>query len=631
MSELRSMIAEVAKKVTWIPSFGLDRELDWLRNMDDWMISKKRFWGLALPIFKCECGHFEVVGSETELKERAVEGLEQFEGHSPHRPWIDAVRIECSRCGERVARIKDVGNPWLDAGIVPFSTLGYRHDRAYWRQWFPGDLITESFPGQFRNWFYSLLTMSTVLEDAEPTRAIHSYALMRDEKGEEMHKSKGNAIWFEDAAERMGVDAMRWVYCLHNPASNLNFGFGVADEARRRFMITLWNVYSFFITYANIDQFDPRNPAPPVEDRPDLDRWIISELNSLVRDVTRSLDAYATDPACRAAERFVDYLSNWYVRRSRRRFWKSAADEDKLSAHATLYECLVTLNKLLAPVMPFLTESIHRNLERRPGAAESVHLEAWPKENPSHVDPALSDAARLAMRLSSLGRSARSKTGLKVRQPLQKLLVGLRSKSEASALEAVSVQLLEELNVKEVEVMGPETEVSSFEVRADMARVGPKYGRDTPKVLSALSDADPTEVSALVSSGRSVPLGPYLLGPEEVVVNASDKEGYSVASEAGYTVAVTTNVTEELASEGSAREIVHRIQNMRRSAGFDISDRIETFYRGGAAAEAVFEAHDGYIRQETLSDVLTRGESPAAYTESHDLGGAEVTIGVRRL
>ena len=631
MGELRSMIADVARKVTWIPSFGLERELDWLRNMDDWMISKKRYWGLALPIFKCECGHFEVIGSETELAERAVEGMEQLEGHSPHRPWIDAVRIECGKCGKRVARIKDVGNPWLDAGIVPFSTLGYRHDRDYWREWFPGDLITESFPGQFRNWFYSLLTMSTVLEGVEPTRAIHSYALMRDEKGAEMHKSKGNAIWFEDAAERMGADAMRWVYCLHNPATNLNFGFGVADEARRRFMITLWNVYSFFVTYANIDEFDPIAEAPAVEDRPDLDRWIISELNTLVRDMTRSLDGYATDPACRAAERFVDYLSNWYVRRSRRRFWKSAADQDKLAAHATLYECLVTLNKLLAPAMPFMTESVHQNLARSNGGAESVHLEAWPEENPAHIDPALSDATRLAMRLSSLGRSARSKTGLKVRQPLQKVLVGLRSSSEAATLETVSDQLLEELNVKEVAAIESATEVSSFEARANMALVGPKYGSDTPKVLSALSAADPIEVYNLVSSGRPVPLGDYALGPDEIVVNASDKEGYSVASEGGYTVAVTTEVNAELASEGGARELVHRIQNMRRSAGFDIADRIETFYLGDGGIEAVIEAHGGYIRQETLSDTVVSGEPPSgAYTESHNLDGAEVTIGVRK-
>ncbi len=631
MGKLRTMIADVARKVTWIPSFGLERELDWLRNMDDWMISKKRFWGLALPIFKCECGHFDVVGSEAELAERAVEGLEQLEGHSPHRPWIDGVRIECGKCGNKVARIRDVGNPWLDAGIVPFSTLEYRHDRDHWRQWFPGDLITESFPGQFRNWFYSLLTMSTVLEGAEPTRAIHSYALMRDEKGEEMHKSKGNAIWFEDAAERMGVDAMRWVYCLHNPANNLNFGFGVADEARRRFMITLWNVYSFFVTYANIDGFDPTAKAPPVEDRPDLDRWIISELNTLVQDVTRSLDGYATDPACRAAERFVDYLSNWYVRRSRRRFWKSAADQDKLSAHATLYECLVTLNRLLAPVMPFMTESVHQNLARRNGGAESVHLERWPDADTARIDPALSDAARLAMRLSSLGRSARSKTGLKVRQPLRKVLVRLRSASEAATLEAVSDQLMEELNVKEVALIGSAAEVSSFEARANMALVGPKYGSDTPKVLSALSGADPIEVHNLVSSGRPVPLGDYTLGPDEVAVNASDREGYSVASEGGYTVAVTTEVTPELAAEGGARELVHRIQNMRRSAGFDIADRIETFYRGDDGVEAVIESHGAYVRQETLSDALVQGTPPSgAYTETHDVDGAEVTIGVRR-
>ena len=632
MGELRTMIADVARKVTWIPSFGLGRELDWLRNMDDWMISKKRFWGLALPIFKCECGYFEVIGSETELAERAVEGMEQLEGHSPHRPWIDAVRIECGECDEKMARIKDVGNPWLDAGIVPFSTLGYRHDRDHWREWFPGDLITESFPGQFRNWFYSLLTMSTVLEGAEPTRAIHSYALMRDEKGEEMHKSKGNAIWFEDAAERMGVDAMRWVYCLHNPAANLNFGFGVADEARRRFMITLWNVYSFFVTYANIDGFDPAGPAPPVEERPDLDRWIISELNTLIRDMTRSLDGYATDPACRAAERFVDYLSNWYVRRSRRRFWKSAADEDKLSAHATLYECLATLNRLLAPIMPFMTETMHQNLVRNNGGAESVHLERWPEAEPAHIDPALSEATRLAMRLSSLGRSARSKTGLKVRQPLREALVGLRSASEAATLEAVSDQLREELNVKGVAAMDSTTDVSSFEVRANMALVGPKYGPDTPKVLSALSGADPIEVHGLVSSGRPVPVGDYTLGPDEVAVNASDREGYSVASDGGYTVAVTTEVTPELASEGSARELVHRIQNMRRSAGFDIADRIETFYRGGAGVEAVMEAHGGYVRQETLSDALVSGEAPGgAYTETHNVDGAEVIMGVRRV
>ena len=301
MDELRGLIAEVTTKVRWIPGFGLQRELDWLRNMDDWMISKKRYWGLALPIYKCECGHFEVIGSETELEARAVEGWDEFKGQSPHRPWVDAVKIQCTQCGSKVSRIRDVGNPWLDAGIVPFSTVGYRNDRSYWKEWFPADWISESFPGQFRNWFYSLLTMSTVLENREPFRAIFSYATMRDESGEEMHKSKGNAIEFEEAADRMGVDSMRWLYARQNPSANMNFGFGVADQVRRSFLIPLWNVYSFFVTYANIDQYDPRTPAPPVGERSELDRWIISELNTpYSRGVGRSRPV-------RARGRFAQY------------------------------------------------------------------------------------------------------------------------------------------------------------------------------------------------------------------------------------------------------------------------------------------------------------------------------------
>ena len=287
MDELRHLIADVTRNIKWIPSFGLERELDWLRNMDDWMISKKRYWGLALPIYKCDCGHFEVIGSETELQERAVEGWSDFEGHSPHRPWIDNVKINCSQCGQTVSRIRDVGNPWLDAGIVPYSTIGYRNDRDHWKDWFPADWISESFPGQFRNWFYSLLTMSTALENHEPFRSVFSYALMRDEKGEEMHKSRGNSIDFAEAADKMGVDAMRWVFLRHNPAQNLNFGFGSADEVRRRFLLTLWNTYSFFVTYANIDEFRPENGAT-VAPSSEMDRWIASELQSLVAGVTRS-------------------------------------------------------------------------------------------------------------------------------------------------------------------------------------------------------------------------------------------------------------------------------------------------------------------------------------------------------
>ena len=292
MDPLRDTLSRITQNINWVPEFGMKRELDWIKNMDDWMISKKRYYGLALPIYKCECGNFEVIGSEQELEERAVAGWDDFDGNSPHRPWIDSVLIDCSECGNPVNRITDVGNPWLDAGIVSFSTLKYRNDRDYWTDWFPADWISESFPGQYRNWFYSLLTMSAVLADSEPCKNIFSYALMRDEKGEEMHKSKGNAIWFEDAADVMGVDAMRWQFAGQNPSANLNFGFSTADEVRRQFMIPLWNVYSFFVTYANIDQFDPRNDSPDYNDRSELDRWTLSELNTLVASVTNDLERF---------------------------------------------------------------------------------------------------------------------------------------------------------------------------------------------------------------------------------------------------------------------------------------------------------------------------------------------------
>ena len=633
MDELRDKGADVTKKARWIPEFGMQRELDWLKNMDEWMISKKRYWGLALPIYKCTCGYFEVIGSETELEERAISGWDEFAGNSPHRPWIDAVKITCSECGNTVERIKDVGNVWLDAGIVPFSTIGYRSDRDYWKEWFPAEVVTASFPGQFRGWFYSLLVMSTVLENTEPFRNLHSYATMRDEHGDEMHKSKGNAIWFEDGAEKMGVDSMRWLYSRHNPAANLNFGFGIADEVRRRFIIPLWNVYSFFVTYANIDGYDPKSTAPPVERRPELDRWILSELAELTLDMTVSLDTYEVELATRRAEGFVEQLSNWYVRRSRRRFWKSDADEDKQAAYATLYECLVTLTRLIAPIIPFVSEQMYRNLAGPTADGHgSVHLESYPVADEVRIARRLSQAVRLAMRLSSLGRAARSKVGVKVRQPMEEALVKLRSSEEEELLEQISSQVCEELNIRRVSVLDDEREVAEIEVKADMSRIGPRFGADTRNVLAALSKADSSEVYVAVAAGSSVTVGDYVLEPEDIVVTSSEIAGYSVVSEGGYSVAVTTEITPELELEGRARELVHLIQNMRRSAEFDIADHIVTYYGGDEALEEVIAAHGDYIRQETLSRELTRGVSPeGAYTEEQKVNGLAVVLGVVRV
>jgi len=453
MDELRHQIKEVTRKIRWIPSYGMERELDWLDNMHDWCISKKRFWGLALPIYLCECGNFEVIGSDDELKERAVEGWEEFEGHSPHRPFIDKVKIACSKCGEKTSRILDVGNPWLDAGIVPYSTLNYRKDRAYWNEWFPPAFITECFPGQFRNWFYSLLAMSTVMENREPFQCVLGHALVKDQNGDEMHKSSGNAIWFEDAADKMGVDVMRWIFACHNPVTNLNFGYKIADDTRRR-ILTLWNTYSFFVTYANVDNFDPGAPAPTYDERSDLDRWILSRLQSVVAVAYKEYENFSVIVLMRSVERFIDDLSNWYVRRSRRRFWKSESDTDKKAAYATLYESLVTLIKVIAPVTPFFTEEMYQNLVvlGNPDAPESIHLNDFPEVNQDLIDEKLEQEVDSVIKVVAMGRAARNATQLKVRQPLARIIVAAPDKIAMEGVLKGSSQILEELNIKDIDI-----------------------------------------------------------------------------------------------------------------------------------------------------------------------------------
>ena len=642
MDELRHQIMDVTTKIRWIPEFGLARELDWLRNMDDWMISKKRYYGLALPIYPCECGHVEVLGSREELRERAVEGWSELDGHSPHRPWVDAVKIACSECGEKVSRITDVGNPWLDAGIVSFSTLRYDSDRSYWNDWFPADFITESFPGQFRNWFYALLAMSTVLEKREPFRSVLGHALVRDEHGEEMHKSKGTAIWFDDAAEKMGVDVMRWLFLRHNPATNVNFGWSTGDEVRRSFVLTLWNTYAFFVTYANIDNWTPSTPpaAPGVGGRGsgvavenELDRWLLSELQRLIADVTAGLDAYETMTPARRIESFVDDLSNWYVRRSRRRFWKSEDDADKQSAYRTLHHTLVTLTKLIAPLMPFLADELYQNLVRPTdeNAPASVHLCDWPQADAALVDQTLTDEVGLAMRLSSLGRSARSKAGVKVRQPLPRVYVKLRTKQEGDALANVEAQLIEELNVREVVAMEDASEFLRYEVRPNLPVLGPKYGAEVAKIRQALADQDPATVAAAVAAGEPITAADHQLEPEEVLVSTVEREGFASAQEGGYVVVVDTEVPPELRDEGLARELVHRIQNLRRDAGFEISDRITMYWQGDDDIRRVLAAHADYVKGETLSLELVEGEPPKeAHRAEQTVEGHDVVLCVRR-
>ena len=430
MDKLREPLMEIAKKIKWLPSFGLDRELDWLKNMQDWLISKKRYWGLALPIFECKkCGNFEVIGSKEELEERAVDGWQKFAGHSPHRPWVDEVKIKCSKCGEIVSRVPDVGNPWLDAGIVSFSTMD--------ESWFPADFICESFPGQFKNWFYSLIVMSTVLKETNPTKTIFGYASVRDEKDEEMHKSKGNAIWFDEAVEKIGADVMRWMYAKQNPVDNLRFGYNAAEETKRK-LLTIYNVIEFFITYIPHEQYPKKEETPKSKNI--LDKWIISRLNNIIAKVTKSLDDFDAMRATLTIEDFfINDLSLWYVRRSRKRFQKSQ-DKEEIQ---TLWSVLINIIKLMAPIMPFFAEENYGKL-RSKEMPESVHLIDWPKAQEKYIDLELEESMAKTREIVALALAERAELGIKVRQPLASLCI--KEKLDEGMLELIK----DEVNVKKI-------------------------------------------------------------------------------------------------------------------------------------------------------------------------------------
>jgi len=543
-----------------------------------------------------------------------------------------------------MSRIPDVGNPWLDAGIVSFSTLSYRTDPDYWRTWYPAHWISESFPGQFRNWFYSLLAMATVVDNSPPFLENFGYATLLAEDGRAMHKSWGNAIEFNEAADQMGVDVMRWLFCAHKPENDLLFGYNRGDETRRRFIIPLWNVYSFLVTYARLDgweppdegRYDPSTPEDPTPNSANLlDRWVLARLNQVVASVTKSLEESDTLTATIALEALLDDLTNWYVRRSRRRFWKSEHDTDKNTAYATLYHVLVKLTRLLAPFIPFMSEVMYQNLVRsvRPEAYESVHHTAWPQADPSVVDESLLEQMTLARQVASLGLSARNSAGLKVRQPLAKVLAYAGGKKTLDQ-ELVDI-VMDELNVKGFEFVGDPGVLVSYRILPDNKLLGPRFGALFPSVRQALSALDPDKVAAAVAAGLPVAIvvdgQEHELTPEEVLVQTEPAEGLAVASDRLATVAVDTQLTPELKAEGLAREIVRRVQAMRKDAGFDIADRITTYYQAPPELAVVFESWSEYIQAETLSTKLVAGDAPeGAYMETHKIDGMELSLGVKR-
>ncbi|HET9682418.1 MAG TPA: class I tRNA ligase family protein, partial [Candidatus Limnocylindrales bacterium] len=520
-ASLRYQIMEVVDQIRWIPSFGYERELDWLLNMRDWMISKKRYWGLALPIYDCQaCGTVDVIGGREELKARAIEGWDVLDGHTPHRPYVDFVKIACSSCGAPVSRIPDVGNPWLDAGIVPFSTLHFREDPEYWAKWFPADFITESFPGQFRNWFYAMLAMSTVLRREPPFKTIFGYATLFGEDGRPMHKSWGNSIEFDEAAERMGVDVMRWMFARARPEDNINFGWHAADEARRELLV-LWNVYAFFVTYARLARWTPpTNPAGatlPTASRSPLDRWILSRVAGVVAAVEDRLRDYDALGATRHLETFIDDLSTWYLRLSRKRFSRNPDAADRAGAFTTLHRALLSSATVLAPILPFLADAMYRNLAGAvvaggtvDGAPDSVHLVAWPTEASANRDLQLEAAMATARRAVDLARTLRGNAGLKVRQPLARMWLALPGGSlpEQDALLGL---IADEVNVKAIELIGDESALVERRVKPLLPKVGKRLGAAIPAVMAAAREG-----RFEIRPDGSVALADVVLAPDEV-------------------------------------------------------------------------------------------------------------------
>jgi isoleucyl-tRNA synthetase len=666
-SRYRDELVNLNRQINWYPEHIRDGRFgNWLENNVDWALGRERYWGTPLPVWICEeCRRQECIGSVEELQSKVTGSKFQVSGSDEnlqpatwnleqldlHRPYIDEVVYKCEECGGTMRRVPEVIDAWFDSGSMPVAQWHYPFaNREMFEEQFPADFICEAVD-QTRGWFYSLHAISTLLFNEPCYRNCVCLGLVLDAGGEKMSKSKGNVVDPWTVVDAHGADALRWyLYTATPPGNDRRFSVELVGEVIRTFTLTLWNVYSFFVTYANIDGWTPGEMSNegmsnevmrdefthyPLTHYSLLDRWILSELHLLIQQVTNALDSYDVTGAARPFQDFVECLSNWYVRRSRRRFWKGEEDEDKAAAYSTLYECLTTLAKLLAPFTPFIAEEMYQNLVRSVDgtAPESVHLCDYPQAREEVIDRELVEDTRLVMRLVSLGHGARNQAGLKLRQPLAQALFKVRSESEAESLRRLADQVLDELNVRELILLEDASQVVDYRVTPVSRLLGSKYGALFPRIRTALARLDHAELARHVQAGESIALdivGQIVdLLPEELEARAEAKEGYAVAEEAGYLAAINTTLDEDLIKDGLARELVRRIQTMRKEAGFRIEDRITTYYQAGPALWEVLDNLGQYIKGETLSIELIEGEPPAeAYVQTFEIEGEEITLGL---
>ncbi len=595
-SALKDQLVGGNDTINWYPDYIKDGRFgEWLRNNVDWAISRERYWGTPIPIWQCqECDHTICVGGVDELRGMAgANGSLNADGLDLHRPYVDNVVLDCTSkgCSGKMHRIPEVMDAWFDSGAMPFAQYHYPFDNESIDTdgRFPADYICEAVD-QTRGWFYSLHALSTLLKGQPAYKNVICLGLILDAKGRKMSKRIGNVVEPLSVLDEHGADALRWyLFTASQAGEPRRFSAKLVSETLRKVMLTVWNVYSFFIGYAEIDKFDPSQKPAGWKPENELDRWVLSELNTLISQVEGYMDGYGPTNAGRRIQEFIDQLSNWYVRRSRRRFWRNEGDADKLSGYITLHTCLVTVTKLMAPLAPFVAEEMYQNLvcSVDPSAPDSVHLSEFPVADESLVDQPLMEATQLAMKLASMGRAARSKAGLKVRQPLAKVLVKVRAPAEREYIDQVRPQVLEELNIKDIQVIEDDSPIAK--------QVLEQAGEETETILSVAN--------------------------------------YSVSLDGGYMVAVDGDISPELAEEGLAREVVHRIQGMRRSANFDVTDRIVTYYQGPSEfADVMQGAFADYIRDETLSTQLVDGSpDKEAATESTKIEGMEITLAVHQV
>ena len=617
--------------INWIPeSIGKGRFGDWLENVQDWGLSRNRYWGTPLPVWQCECGHQDCIGSIEELKEKADNCPDDIE---LHRPYIDAVTIKCPKCGKEMHRVPEVIDCWFDSGSMPFAQHHYPFEnKETFEKQFPAQFISEAVD-QTRGWFYSLLAISTLLFNKAPYENVIVLGLVQDENGQKMSKSKGNAVDPFDALQTYGADAIRWYfYTSSAPWLPSRFAGKTVVEGQRKFMGTLWNTYAFFVLYANIDNFDATKYSLEYDKLAVMDKWLLSRLESTVKAVDDNLANYRIPEAAKALQSFVDDMSNWYVRRSRERFWAKGMEQDKINAYMTLYTALVTVAKAAAPMIPFMTEDIYQNLVRsiNADAPESIHLCDFPEVREDWIDPKMEEDMADLLEIVVMGRAARNTANIKNRQPIGTMYV----KSEFQLSEFYKEIIEDELNIKEVVFKDDIADFISYSFKPQMRTVGPKYGKMLNKIKTTLSELDGNKAMAEIKSTGELKLDidgqEIVLLEEDLLIDMAQMEGYVSESDHTITVVLDTNLTPELIEEGFVRELVSKIQTMRKEAGFEVMDKIRVYAKDNDKIVSIMKNHGDEIKSEVLAEEIVTGETKG-YEKEWNINSEKVTMAVERI